>query len=145
MVLYFFMIVALSLFEGLSYTHAQERQDLGRINKIIENSQMAIEKRPFSHRVQTRGFSKGEAIELFRIEAEEGNFEAQFMLGQIYFNGFWGVEKDLIIGMKWWLMSSDCGYEPAKKAIRYLKAQMTNKEFAQAKRLVVEQGLNLCR
>ena len=54
-----------------------------------------------------------EALPLFKELAKEGNSEAMYYLGMMYYEG-WGVEKNLDEAVKWWKMANRRGNLDAK-------------------------------
>jgi hypothetical protein len=68
----------------------------------LEDAKAAIEDKAF-----------GKAYELLCPLAEEGNAEAQTLLGFLYINGE-GVEKDMTKGLSWVMKAGTQGYEPAR-------------------------------
>ncbi|RFA31503.1 hypothetical protein CAI21_02180 [Alkalilimnicola ehrlichii] len=56
-----------------------------------------------------------------RAEAQEGNPDAQYALGYMYFNGQ-GVEPDLDEAMEWIRRAAEQGHRPALEALTQLAA-----------------------
>lgn len=71
--------------------------------------------------------SHAEAIEAWQSLALEGNAEALYMLGMVYWNGDAGTERDPVRGYGLVWAASEKGYDPAIQSELSMKA-MLNKE-----------------
>ena len=65
-----------------------------------------------------------EAVEWWRLAAEQGDAVAQYNLGYAYRNGE-GVEQDFVEAVKWWQMAAEQGDEIAKQ----LAEECVRKEY----------------
>jgi TPR repeat protein len=54
----------------------------------------------------------------YRTAAERGDVESQYLTGNCYYNGY-GVERDSIQALYWWLKSAEQGYAQAQYAVGY--------------------------
>ena len=54
-----------------------------------------------------------EALPIFKKLAKDGNSEAMYYIGMMYYEG-WGVEKDLDEAIRWWKMANRRGNLDAK-------------------------------
>lgn len=69
-------------------------------------------------------------------EAERGDMDAQYAAGLIYAEGR-GVDPDLVQAYFWLTRALEQGDADAEKLRRYVASQMSDDEFARAKRLVL--------
>ena len=60
-----------------------------------------------------------EAVQLYKKVSKQGNAEAQYWLGVMYFDGS-GITDDRDEAMHWIGLSSDQNYPPAQKLLQYL-------------------------
>ena len=60
-----------------------------------------------------------EALPLFEELAREGNAEAMYYLGMMYYEG-WGVDKDLDKAVEWWKKADRRGNLDAKYMLQTL-------------------------
>ncbi len=74
------------------------------------------------------------AITVFRAMAEEGNAEAQSLLGVMYRKGQ-GVTRSSVRAFVWFSRSAARGNAKAKTELREVSQTMTPEELAQAKEL----------
>ena len=56
------------------------------------------------------------AVELFKMAAQQGHAEAQFMLGHCNFHGY-GVDENIDEAKKWYQLAADQGHKRAKTAL----------------------------
>jgi TPR repeat protein len=82
-----------------------------RINQELQRGRLNFE----------GGFYKDAFHQLLPL-ASEGNKEAEYAVGYMYYNGY-GVNQDLESGMFWIKKSAALGYEPAIKALGQLEAR----------------------
>ena len=85
-----------------------------RITSPATLSQLAQGKRLFQG-----GYYK-QAMEQLLPLAAEGNMEAQYAVGYMYYYGF-GAIQDTSSGMLWVQRAADQGFEPAAKALPMMK------------------------
>jgi len=77
------------------------------------------------------------AFREFKALAEEGNADAQLMLGYLYAEGE-GVLQDFVQAHKWFNLSASRGNTRAKKARNMITDKMTPEQIATAQRLAGE-------
>lgn len=68
-------------------------------------------------------------------EAEQGDMDAQYAAGLVYAEGR-GVEPDLMQAYFWLSRAVEQGDADAEKLRRYVAAQMSDGQFAEARRLL---------
>ena len=61
-----------------------------------------------------------EAVKWFKLAAANGHAEAQFMLGECYYNGY-GVDKNRAEAVKWYRLAADNGSAVAKRYLENIK------------------------
>ena len=61
-----------------------------------------------------------EAVKWFNLAADNGHAEAQFMLGECYYNGY-GVKQDYKEAAKWYELAAKQGHALAKHALEQIK------------------------
>jgi hypothetical protein len=57
------------------------------------------------------------ALQWLKLAVKQNFPNAQYNMGVLYANG-WGVPQSREQALKWFLMASDQGYEPAKQTLR---------------------------
>jgi TPR repeat protein len=92
-------------------------------------SEVAQGKRDFE-----AGYYKRSMHELLPL-ACDGSAEAQYAIGYMYYYGY-GVGQDTEVGYFWIKRSSDQGYDPAGKALRYMDGENA-KDFRARDRLKI--------
>ena len=78
-----------------------------------------------------------EAVKWIRKAADQGDAEAQFNLGNMYYSGT-GVPKDLVQAHVWWNIAGAKGLEDAKKNLRIVEKEMTDSQKEKAMDLARE-------
>ncbi|MDR0996430.1 MAG: sel1 repeat family protein [Zoogloeaceae bacterium] len=72
-------------------------------------------------RQQAEAMRKQEAVrrkqEAVRLAAEQGDAEAQYRLGELYFFGFQDHSQDVDLGIAWWWAAADQGNREAQAAL----------------------------
>ena len=81
-----------------------------------------------------------EAVKWFRKAAEQGNADAQFMLGLIYYKGE-GVAKDLVEAHAWWEVAEAAGNGDARKNLKSAEKVMLRAQIAEATKLARERSV----
>ena len=76
-----------------------------------------------------------EAAARLIAEAERGDMDAQYAAGLVYAEGR-GVDPDLVQAYFWLTRAVEQGDADAERLRRYVAAQMTDSEFADARRLL---------
>jgi TPR repeat protein len=66
------------------------------------------------------GKDKAEAVKWYRMAAEQGNVDAQFVLGYLYYSGE-GVEADTDEAIKWYRKAADQGNKAALNSLKRLE------------------------
>lgn len=74
-----------------------------------------------------------EAIKWFRLAADQGNPSAQYYLGSMYEDGYYGVARDYNEAVKWYKLAAKQGHANAKTKIQELKRKLTPKDNLQQK------------
>jgi TPR repeat protein len=59
----------------------------------------------------------------FRLAALQGLPKAQHNIGMLYHNG-WGVPKDRVEAVAWYLKAADLGYAESRKSLREMDIQV---------------------
>ena len=77
------------------------------------------------------------AFNEFKTSAEEGNADAQLMLGYMYAEGE-GTLQNFVEAHKWFNLSASRGNQKAKKARNIITDKMTAEQIATAQRLAIE-------
>jgi TPR repeat protein len=77
------------------------------------------------------------AFRIWKPLAEQGDAEAQYSLGSMYYNGE-GVKQSHIDAYAWWSITATRGNEKAKKNKGIVKKQMTPAQIAKGQELAVE-------
>ena len=72
-----------------------------------------------------------EAVQWYRLAAEQGIASAQFNLGVMYANGE-GVPQDYVSAHMWLNLAAATGDEDARKARENVAASMTREQIAEA-------------
>ena len=90
--------------------------------------------------------ARSEALELYRLAAEQGNARAQYALGTLYCKGE-GVERDLAEAARWFRLAADQGLAQAQYTVGWCYEQGDGVELDLAEaarwyRLAADQGLN---
>jgi hypothetical protein len=78
-----------------------------------------------------------EAVKWFRKAGDQGNAQAQFNLGVMYFLGE-GVPKDLIQAYFWFYLASASGEKSAQENLAAIEKVMTPDQIADAAKLARE-------
>ena len=78
-----------------------------------------------------------DAVDWFRLAADQGHAAAQGNLGVAYSNGL-GVPRNPTEAVRWYRLASDRGYAAAEFALTELEAVMTPEELEEAERLARE-------
>ncbi len=75
----------------------------------------------------------GSEFQRFLIAADQGNADAQYNLGVLYYKGY-GVEQNYEEAMKWYLKAANQGYASAQYAIGrlYEKSQGVEQNYEEA-------------
>ena len=81
--------------------------------------------------------SATDAVEWFRLAAEQGHAAAQGNLGVAYSNGL-GISRDATEAVVWYRLAADRGYAAAEFALGELQSIMTAEELEEAERLANE-------
>ena len=79
----------------------------------------------------------GEAAKWIRLSAEQGDAEAQFNLGRMYFEGL-GVAQDWVLALMWTHLAAAQGHEAAIQVQEVLKERLRDDQLAEAQRLARE-------
>ena len=74
-----------------------------------------------------------EAVNWFRLAADQGRADAQYALGWMYFNG-WGVTQDYILALMWFDLSATRGHQIAVSARDHAAKQMTPTQITEAQK-----------
>jgi hypothetical protein len=126
-------VLDLKFIEG----HMASVNDLSdKMAKIREKQPTAEEYWASIHK--RRQESKNEAVEQFRMAAEQGDADAQSSLGALYKSGWEGGTIDLLQAYKWFQLAADQGDKKAKKKAAELAARMSPSELEAAQRLYQE-------
>ena len=74
-----------------------------------------------------------EALKWYRMAAENGHAQAQFVMGKSYHSGE-GVPKDLAEAVKWWRKAAEQGHAPSQfnLGVMLFHGQGTARDFAEA-------------
>ena len=75
-----------------------------------------------------------EAVRWYRLAAEQGYANAQFLLGVMYSNGL-GVPEDDVLAYMWYNLAAAQGDENAPGLKDTLAQRMTREQIAEAQRL----------
>jgi len=73
-------------------------------------------------------------IDDLKKAAEQGDADAQFNLGYMYYKGN-GVVEDDVMAYLWWNLAAAQGFESAKKNKGILSERMTREQIAEAQKL----------
>jgi TPR repeat protein len=73
----------------------------------------------------------------YRLAAEQGDADAQYIVGVMYHNGE-GVPQDYIVAHMWWNLSATKGNELARQNRDVVARDMTPDQIAEAQRLARE-------
>ena len=57
-----------------------------------------------------------EAVKWYKLAADQGNEEAQYKLGNCYYNGN-GVDKNIEEAVKWYKLAAEQGHAKARNAL----------------------------
>lgn len=101
-----FLILAFIL--SLSFCSIAETYGIKAVDEQLKSAKDSYSKKNYA-----------EALHLFRELADQGNAEAQYYLGEIYFFGN-GVEKDSAEAIKWYERSANQGDANAQNQLGYL-------------------------
>ncbi len=82
----------------------------------------AVTKEYLATVIKRRKFLSGEARfeEEFRKRAELGDRSAQFLLGRVYQNGWWGFPKDFEEAQRWYLRAAKKGHAESQYRLGYM-------------------------
>ena len=75
-----------------------------------------------------------EAVRWFRKVAEQGDTDAQYNLGLMYYNGV-GVPYDYVKAYMWWSFAKALGDKDVAKNLDIVQKQMTPAQIAEAQAL----------
>ncbi|MDB3966611.1 sel1 repeat family protein, partial [Porticoccaceae bacterium] len=78
-----------------------------------------------------------EAVKWYRKAAEQGDANAQYNLGFMYYNGE-GIPENHVGAYVWWSMAKTQGHKGAKGNLEILKPQMTKQQIAEAQSLAAQ-------
>ncbi len=75
-----------------------------------------------------------EAVRWYRLAAEQGYAEAQWLLGTMYGDGD-GVPADDVLAYMWFMLSGAQGHGSAQESKDIIEGRMTREQIAEAQRL----------
>jgi hypothetical protein len=82
----------------------------------------AVTKEYLATVIEQRKLLSGEVRfdEEFRKRAEQGDRSAQFLLGRVYQNGWWGFPKDFEEAQRWYLRAAKKGHAESQYRLGYM-------------------------
>ena len=78
-----------------------------------------------------------EVKDIARLAAEQGDPDAQFNLGRMYFEGL-GVKQDWVLALMWTSLAAAQGHQAAIEVQNVLGERLRDDQIAEAQRLALE-------
>lgn len=86
-----------------------------------------------SNKFKSEGTENGNTFKNLRLHAEQGQAEAQFLLGEMYYRGE-GVSRNYVEAHMWWSLAAQQGLDKASEKRGVVAQLMTSDQIAEAER-----------